>query len=433
MTVKSIENEKKTAKLVVEVEAAKFEAALNNAYLKNRKSIQLPGFRKGKAPRKMIEAMFGKEVFYEDAINDIFPEVYAEACKDLKVVGMPSVNDVSTDDAGNLTITFTTDLYPEVTLGEYKGLEVEKADAVVTDEEVEAELDHMAQNIASVETVDRAAELGDTAVIDYEGLRDGVAFDGGSAKGYELKLGSNTFIPGFEEKIVGMKAGEKRALDLTFPKEYHEASLAGKDVVFNVTLHEVKVTNVPAKDDEFAKEVSPDCDTLDELRASVREKLLKQKQDGIDRAFENAALEAAVKNMTVEIPNSMLEEQVDREMERFDYDLRAQGASLTQYAKMVGGSVETFRGYMRPAAESHLRANLLLNAVVAAENITVSDEEKEAEYNELASAYQMDVSRVKELLKEEDLTEDLATRKAAKLIAESAVAVAPKAEEKTEE
>ena len=438
MNVKSIEKEKNRATVTVEVEAEQFEQALNKAYLKNRKSIQLPGFRKGKAPRKIIEGMFGKEVFYEDAINEIFPDLYRESCKDLKVVGMPSVTDFHLEENGNLTLVFATDLYPEVKLGQYQGLEVEKAEAEVTSDEVEAEIDRMAQNAASVETVERPAQMGDTAVIDFEGFLDGAAFDGGKGENYDLTLGSGSFIPGFEEQVVGLSAGESKDLNVTFPEDYHEKSLAGKDVVFHVTVREVKVTNVPEKDDEFVKDVS-EFDTMDELRTSVQEKLLKQKQDGINSAFENAAIEQAVKNMEVEIPASMQEEQLDREMERFDYDLRAQGASLEQYAKMMGGSVETFRGYMRPAAESHLRASLLLTAVAEAEGITVSEEETEEEYKKLAESYQMDLARVKELLSVEDLQEDLKTRKAGKLISDSAVAVAPKAkaeetsEEKTEE
>ncbi len=269
MNVKSIEKEKNRATVTVEVEAEQFEQALNKAYLKNRKSIQLPGFRKGKAPRKIIEGMFGKEVFYEDAINEIFPDLYRESCKDLKVVGMPSVTDFHLEENGNLTLVFATDLYPEVKLGQYQGLEVEKAEAEVTSDEVEAEIDRMAQNAASVETVERPAQMGDTAVIDFEGFLDGAAFDGGKGENYDLTLGSGSFIPGFEEQVVGLSAGESKDLNVTFPEDYHEKSLAGKDVVFHVTVREVKVTNVPEKDDEFVKDVS-EFDTMDELRASCR-------------------------------------------------------------------------------------------------------------------------------------------------------------------
>lgn len=432
MNVKSVEKEKNSAKIVVEIEAGVFEQALNKAYQKNRKSIQLPGFRKGKAPRKMIEAMFGKDVFYEDAVQEIFPDVYKEAVLDqgIKAVGVPSVADMDVSEEGVLTLTVTTDTYPEVTLGQYKGLEVEKATAEVTEEEIDAEIDRMAQNVARIETVEREAAMGDTAVIDFEGFRDGVPFEGGKAENYELELGSGAFIPGFEEQVVGMKAGDEKEINVTFPEDYHEASLAGAPVVFKVKVHEVKHTTVPEKDDEFVKDVS-EFDTMEELRADLKEKALKEKQAGIDRAFENAAIELAAANMEAEIPASMVEEQLDRDMERFDYDLRAQGASLEQYAKMIGGSVDTFRGYMRPQAEKQTKINVLLDAVVDAEKLEVSDEELENEYAELAKSYQMDVEKVKELLNVKDLKDDLLVRKAGKLIADAAVAVAPKAKEET--
>lgn len=432
MNVKSVEKEKNSAKIVVEIEAGVFEQALNKAYQKNRKSIQLPGFRKGKAPRKMIEAMFGKDVFYEDAVQEIFPDVYKEAVLDqgVKAVGVPSVADMDVSEEGVLTLTVTTDTYPEVTLGQYKGLEVEKATAEVTEEEIDAEIDRMAQNVARIETVEREAAVGDTAVIDFEGFRDGVPFEGGKAENYELELGSGAFIPGFEEQVVGMKAGDEKEINVTFPEDYHEASLAGAPVVFKVKVHEVKHTTVPEKDDEFVKDVS-EFDTMEELRADLKEKALKEKQAGIDRAFENAAIELAAANMEAEIPTSMVEEQLDRDMERFDYDLRAQGASLEQYAKMIGGSVDTFRGYMRPQAEKQTKINVLLDAVVDAEKLEVSDEELENEYADLAKSYQMDVEKVKELLNVKDLKDDLLVRKAGKLIADAAVAVAPKAKEET--
>lgn len=434
MNVKSVEKEKNSAKIVVEIENGAFEQAINKAYQKNRKSIQLPGFRKGKAPRKMIEAMFGKDVFYEDAINDMFPDIYQQAVLDqgVKAVGTPSVADMNVSEDGALTLTIATDTYPEVTLGQYKGLEVEKAAAEVTEEEIDAKVEQMAQNVARVETVEREAALGDTAVIDFEGFQNGVAFDGGKAEKHELELGSGAFIPGFEEQVVGMKAGDEKEINVTFPEDYHESSLAGAPVVFKVKVHEVKHTTVPEKDDEFVKDVS-EFDTMAELRADLKAKELKEKQERIDRAFENAAVEMAARNMEADIPASMVEEQLDKDMERFDYDLRAQGASLDNYVKIMGGSMETFRGYMRPQAEAQLRSNILLNAVVDAEKIEVSDEELEEEYTRLATAYQMDVDKVKEILKAEDLKDELAIRKASRLIADTAVAVAPKAEEETAE
>lgn len=434
MNVKSIEKEKNNAKIVVEVEKELFETGLNKAYLKMRGKIMLPGFRKGHAPRKMIESMYGKEVFYEDAINEIFPTVYEEAVlgQELKAVGMPSVADMNVSDEGILTLTISTDLYPGITLGAYKGLEIEKAEATISEEEIDAEVDRMAQNVAHVEVVAREAKEGDTAVIDFEGFKDGVAFKGGKGENHELKLGSGQFIPGFEEQVVGMKAGDSKDISLSFPEDYGEKSLAGQPVVFKVKCHEVKQTVVPEKDDEFVKDVS-EFDTMAELRADIQKKALEEKTAGIQRAFENAAIEKATANMEVDIPESMIEEATDKEMQQFAYELRMQGASIEQYAKMLGADVNTFRGYIRPRALTQLKSQLLLNAVVDAEKIEVSDEEVEEEYKTLAEAYKMDLEKVKGMVTADDLKGDIAVRKAGKLIADSAVAVAPKAEDAKEE
>ena len=429
MNVKSVEKEKNSAKIVVEVDKELFETGLNKAYLKLRSRIMLPGFRKGHAPRKMIESMYGKEVFYEDAINEIFPDVYKEAVlgQDIKAVGMPSVADMDVSEDGILTLTIATDLYPEVTLGQYKGLEIEKAEATVTDEEIDAEIDRMAQNVARIETVDREAKDGDIAVIDFEGFKDGVAFKGGKGENHELKLGSGQFIPGFEDQVIGMKAGEEKEINVTFPEDYSEKSLAGQPVIFKVKCNEVKQTIVPEKDDEFVKDVS-EFDTMDDLRADLKKKALDEKNAGIQRAFENAAIEKAAANMTADIPESMIEEAVDKEMQQFEYDLRRQGASVEQYAKMLGADVKTFRSYIRPGALNQLKSQILLNAVVDAEKIEVSDEEIEDEFKTLADSYKMDLEKVKEMITSDDLKGDISIRKAAKLIAESAVAIAPKEE-----
>lgn len=434
MNVKSVEKEKSSAKIVVEVDKDLFETGLNKAYLKLRNKIMLPGFRKGHAPRKMIESVYGKEVFYEDAINEIFPDVYKEAVvgQDIKAVGMPSVSDMDVSDEGVLTLTIVTDLYPEVTLGQYKGLEIEKAEATVTEEEIDAEIDRMAQNVARIETVDGEAKDGDIAVIDFEGFKDGVAFEGGKGENHELKLGSGQFIPGFEDQVIGMKAGEEKDINVTFPEDYNEKSLAGQPVVFKVKCNEVKQTIVPEKDDEFVKDVS-EFDTMSDLRADLKKKALEEKTAGIQRAFENAAIEKAAANMIAEIPESMIEEAVDREMQQFEYDLRRQGASLEQYAKMLGADVNTFRGYVRPGATTQLKTQILLNAVVDAEKIEVSDEEIEEEYKSVADSYKMELDKVKEMISADDLKGDISVRKAAKVIAESAVAIAPKEEEKKED
>ena len=427
MNVKSVEKETTRATVVVEISKEELEPSLNKAYLKYRKNISIPGFRKGKAPRAIVEAAYGKHVFYEDAIEELFPEIYQQhvLTQDMKPVGKPSITDMQIGEDNGVTLTISTDLYPEVTLGQYKGLEVEKAEATVTTDEVEAELDRMAQNVARITTVDRAAKEGDTAVIDFEGFKDGVAFEGGKGTDYELRLGSHSFIPGFEEQVVGMAAGEEKDINVTFPENYHEKSLAGAPVVFKVKVHEVKETVLPEKDDEFVKDVS-EFDTMDELRADIEKRVLEEKQNGIDRAFENAAIEKAVANTTVEIPDSMVDEELENELERMDYELRAQGASLQAYAQMMGGNMDAIKTSLRPNALNTVKTNVTLNAIVDAENLEVTDEECEEEYKKLAESYQMDVEKVKELV---NIKGDLQLRKAAKLVADSAVAVAPKAEE----
>ena len=433
MNVKSVEKETSKATVTVELTKAELEPAVNKAYLKYRKDIAIPGFRKGKAPRVVIEAAYGKHVFFEDAIEEMFPQIYQEAVmtQDMKPVGRPSVSDMNIADDDSVTLTIVTDLYPAVSLGQYKGIEVEKVNAEVKESEVDAEIDRMAQNVARISTVERPAKDGDTVVIDFEGFLNGVAFKGGKGENHELVLGSGSFIPGFEEQVVGMSAGEEKDINVTFSENYHASELAGKEVTFKVKVHEVKETVLPEKDDEFVKDVS-EFDTMAELRADIEKRILDEKQAGIDRAFENAAVEKAAENMTAEIPDSMVDEEVDRQLERMDYELRAQGASLEAYSKMLGGNMDSIRKSLRPGALNAVRTNVMLDAVVDAEKIEVSEEECEEEYKKLADSYKMELDKVKELLPVESLKGDLQVRKAAKLIAESAVAVAPKAEEKAE-
>lgn len=434
MNVKSIEKEASQAKVTVEVSKAELEPALNKAYLKYRKDIMIPGFRKGKAPRMVIEAAYGKHVFFEDAVEELFPEIYKNCVltQDIKPVGRPAVTKMEIGEDDSVTLEITTDLYPVVTLGQYKGLEVEKIAASVTTKEVDDELDRMAQNVARITTVDRPAKLGDTAVIDFEGFKDGVPFEGGKAEGHELRLGSGSFIPGFEEQVVDMTAGEEKDVNVTFPENYHAKELAGKPVVFKVKLNEVKQTVVPEMNDDFAKDVS-EFDTLDELRADIEKRVLEQKQTGIDRAFENAAIEKAAENMTAEIPDSMVEEELERQMERMDYELRAQGASLEAYAQMMGGDMNVIKNSLRPGALKAVRTNVMLDAVVDAEKIEVTDEECEEEYKQVAESYKMEIEKVKELVTLDSMKGDLQVRKAAKLIADSTVAVEPKVKEETQE
>lgn len=316
MIVKSVEKENGKATLAVEIEKDQFEPALNRAYLKNRGRIQVPGFRKGKAPRKVIEGMYGASVFYEDAIDELFPDVYEKAVTDneLKPVGRPSLTEMERTGDGGVSLTIEIELYPEVKLGQYLELEVPKAEAKVKDEEVEAELARLAERNARIVTVDRPADVGDSLLFDFEGFVDGKSFEGGKAENYTLKLGSGQFIPGFEEALAGVSAGEERDVNVTFPENY-DPKLAGKDAVFHCKVHEVKETVQPELDDEFAKDVS-EFDTLAEFRDSIRERLLKDHEEELGHAFENAAINIAAANMTCDIPNAMIEEQLDRQIGR---------------------------------------------------------------------------------------------------------------------
>ena len=432
MNVKSIEKNGNQATIVVEIDKELMETGVNKAYMKARKSIMIPGFRKGKAPRKMIEKMYGAHVFYDDGLEEIFPEIYQFAVveQNVKAIGRPSLTDVNIDENSIVTITLTTETYPEVTLGEYKGLEVEKTEATVSDEQVAAELDRMAQNVASTETVERAAEMGDTANIDFEGFDNGVPFEGGKGDNFDLKLGSGSFVPGFEEQVVGMSAGEEKDIDITFPEDYH-AELAGKAVVFHVKLNKVTTTNVPELDDDFAKDVS-EFDTLEELKADIRAKALENAQKQIDSAFEQAAVEKAAENTTVEMPKALVEAELDNQMERFAYQLQMSGYSIEQYAKMMGGDLNTMRNAFRPAAEKQAKITVTLEKIAETEGVEVNDEELNAEFEAMAKQYSLDVEKVREMVPAEEVKANLKTRKAVKVIVDSAVAVAPKAEETQE-
>ena len=434
MQVKNVEKKGNQATIVVEIDKELMETGINKAYTKARKSIMIPGFRKGKAPRKMIEAMYGAHVFYEDGLEEIFPEVYDFAVakqEGFKAIGRPSLTDMQISDDNIVTLTITTDVYPEVTLGQYKGLEVEKTEPTVTDEQIQAELDNMAKNVASTENVDRPAEMGDTANIDFEGFDNGVPFDGGKGENFDLKLGSGSFVPGFEEQIVGMSAGEEKDIDITFPQDYHK-ELAGKAVVFHVKVNKITVTIVPAQDDEFAKDVS-EFDTLEALKADIRAKALEKAQKQADSAFENAAVEKAAENTTVDMPNALVEKELDIQMERFGYQLQMSGYSMEQYAKMMGGDVNTMRNAFRPTAEKQAKISVTLEKIAEVENLTVTAEDIEEEFQSMAKQYEMEEDKIKEMVPMDELTESLKTRKAVKLIVDSAVAVAPKTEEKTEE
>ena len=430
MNVKNIEKNGNQATVVVEIDKDLMEKGVNAAYLKARKQIQIPGFRKGKAPRKMIEAMYGAHVFYEDGLEEIFPEVYdfAIGAQDFKAIGRPTLADMNIADDGIVTLTLTTDIYPEVALGQYKGLEVEKMAVSVSDAQVAAELDRMAQNVASTETVERAAEMGDTANIDFEGFDNGVAFEGGKGENFDLKLGSGQFVPGFEEQVVGMTAGEEKDINITFPEDY-AAELAGKPVVFHVKLNKVTVSSVPALDDEFAKDVS-EFDTLEELKADIRTKAEEKASKDADNAFEQACIEKAAENTSVDMPKALIESELDSQLERFAYQLQMSGYSMEQYAQMMGGDMNTLRNAFRPQAEKQAKINVTLEKIAEVEAITVTEEDIAAEIESMAKQYEMDAAKVKELVPAEELTNGLKTRKAVKVIVDSAVATEPAPMEK---
>ena len=428
MNVKNIEKKGNETFITVEIDKELMEQGVNAAYMKQRKNIQLPGFRKGKAPRKMIESMYGAHVFYEDGLEEIFPKVYEEAVvnQGIKAIGRPNLTDLQISEDDIVTITISTEVYPEVTLGQYKGVEAPKADTAISDEQVQAELDQMAQNVASTETVERAAEMGDTANIDFEGFDNGVPFNGGKGNGFDLKLGSGQFVPGFEEQVVGMTAGEEKDIDITFPENY-TAELAGKAVVFHVKLNKVTTTILPAQDDEFAKDVS-EFDTLDELKADIRAKAEENAKKQAESAFEQACVEKAAELTTVEMPKALIEAELDSQMERFAYQLQMSGYSVEQYAKMMGGDMATMRNAFRPAAEKQAKINLTLAKIAEVEGITVTAEDVEAEIENLAKQYELEVAKIKEMIPTAEIEENLKTRKAVKVIVDNAVAVAPKAE-----
>jgi len=430
MNIKSNERNGNQVTLVVEIDKELMESGVQKAYMKARKNIMIPGFRKGKAPRKMIESMYGAHVFYEDGLEEIFPEVYEYAVikQDVKAVGRPNLTDMNISDDGIVTITLTTDVYPEVTLGEYKGLKMEKVEPTVTDEQVQAELDRMAQNVASVETVERAAEMGDTANIDFEGFDNGVPFNGGKGDNFDLKLGSGSFVPGFEEQVVGMSAGDEKDIDITFPEDY-TPELAGKAVVFHVKLNKVTVTNVPAQDDDFAKDVS-EFDTLDALKADIRAKALEKAEKQYNDVFEQACVDKAAENTTVDMPASLIEMELDNQMERFGYQLQMSGYSVDQYAKMMGGDLSAMRNAFRPAAEKQAKINVTLAKIVEVEGITVSEDDINAEYEAMAKQYEMELDKLKGMVPADELKSSLETRKAVKVIVDSAVPTKPKAEKK---
>ena len=431
MTVKSCEKlEKSRVALTIEASAEEFEAAVNKAYLKMRGKINVPGFRVGKAPRKIIEKMYGEEVFYEEAVNIILPDAYEDAVKEQKldVVGYPEVELESCTKDG-VVFKCTVAVYPEVKLGQYKGLEAPKAEVKVAAADVNARLKEMADRNSRLVSVERAVKKGDTADIDFEGFDNGVAFDGGKGENFDLEIGSGGFVPGFEEQLIGMKAGEEKDIDVTFPENY-APELAGKPVVFHVKVNEVKVKEVPAVDDEFAKDVS-EFDTLKELKADIKKKMTAERTEAAQRAFEDVLMAKVAEGVEAEIPHEMVELQAERMMEQFKQQLAAQGIPFDQYLKMTGTTEADFRKQADGPAAEQVKMDLAVEAIIKAEGLEATDEDVENELKNVAEKYGMDLETVKKYLRPEDVKEQVIREKAVKVVADSAVAVAP-AEEKAE-
>ena len=420
MKVTSVEKkEKSTVELTIQVEAEAFEAAIQKAYLKNRARLSVPGFRKGKAPRKIIEGMYGSGVFYEDAINDLYPAAYEEAVKEqgLDDVGYPKMEIVEVGKEG-FTFKALVSVRPEAKLGEYKGLTAPKEEVKVTEKDIDEEIKPYIDRATRLVSVQRKAKKGDTAVIDFEGFDNGTPFEGGKGENYDLKLGAGMFVPGFEEQVVGMKAGEEKDIDITFPEDYH-ADLAGKAVIFHVKVNEVKESQAPEVDDEFAKDVS-EFETLADFRKDLGEKLQARKEAQAQNDFENAVIEQLVENMECEIPDGMVEVQTDRLMDDYAMRLQSQGIPMDQYMSMMGMTPEMMRASARPAALKQVQTEVALTAVVKAEGIQVTDEDYEAEVARLAEQYGLPAEQVKTAVPAEDLKRDLALKKASELVLASA-------------
>jgi len=430
MNLKNVEKkEKNTAVLTIEVGAEEFDAAVEKVYRKNKGMISLPGFRKGKAPRKLVEQMYGADVFYEDAVNDLYPVALTEAVKEsgLDMVGYPSV-EMQTLGKEGFTFNATIAIRPVPVLGEYKGVEAPKAEVTITPEDVDGEMKPLITRATRQVAVERPAQSGDTVVIDFEGFRDGVAFEGGKGEQYPLELGSGSFIPGFEDQLIGASAGEEKDVNVTFPEDYGAADLAGAAVVFKVKVHEVKESQAPALDDEFAKDVS-EFETLEELRADLEKKLRERREETAQKDFENAVLSKLIETTEMDVPEAMVEYEADRIIE--DYENRMQGAGFTfdQYLQMMGTNRAEFRENAKIAALRQIQGDLIFGAIADAENIQPTAEEIDAEYTRLSEQYDMEVDTIKSAVPEEEIVHQLRTTMASKLVYEAAVATAPAAEE----
>ena len=418
--------EKNMAKLTIEVSAEELEKALQGAYLKQRNKISVPGFRKGKVPRQMIEKMYGPEIFYDDAANALIPEAYSKAYDecDLDIVSQPSIDVVQLEKGKAFIFTAEVAVKPEVTLGEYKGLKVDKVSNRVTQKEVDAKLEEeQKKNARTISVEDRPVADGDDVVLDFEGFVNGVAFEGGKGENYSLTIGSGAFIPGFEEQLIGVELEKEVEVNVTFPEEYHAADLAGKPAVFKCTVHEIKVKELPEIDDEFAAEVS-EFDTLDEYKADIKAKIKEQKIAEGNRQKEDQAVEKAVANATMEIPEAMIDTQVRQMAQEFAQRLQSQGLSMEQYFQFTGLTAEKMEEDLKPQAVKRIQTRLVLEAIAKAENIVVSDEKLDEEINKMAESYGMEADKLKEYMGEAEkkqMKEDMAVQEAVTFLVDNAV------------
>ena len=418
--------EKNMAKLTIEVSASELEKALQSAYMKQKNKISLPGFRKGKVPRQMIEKMYGAEIFYDDAANALIPKAYADAYDEceLDIVSRPEIDIVQIEKGKDFIFTATVATKPEVTLGEYKGLEVDKVSTRVTQKEVDAKIQEEAEKNARTITVeDRAVQDGDEVVLDFEGFVDGVAFEGGKGENYPLTIGSGSFIPGFEEQLVGAEAEKEVEVKVTFPEDYHAEDLKGKEAVFKCTVHEIKAKELPEIDDEFAAEVS-EFDTLEEYKADVKAKIKEQKAAEGKAKQEDQVVEQAVKNATYELPEAMVETQAEQMANDFAQRMQSQGLTMEQYFQFTGTTAEQMMEDLKPQAVKRIETRLVLEAIAKAENIEISDEKLDEEIGKMAEAYKMEADKLKEFMGENEkkqMKEDMAVQEAITFLVDNAV------------
>lgn len=422
MTVKNVEKlEKSRVAVTVEVGAEEFEAAVAKAYAKARNKLSIPGFRPGKAPRKMIEKLYGAGVFYSDAVDIALPEAYTQAISQsaLDVVGYPEIEIVDDKiDENGFTFKATVAVYPEVKLGEYKGLTAEKEEVKVSADDVKERLNEMAERNARLVSVDRKAKKGDIAVIDFEGFDNGEAFEGGKGENYELELGSGSFVPGFEDQVIGMKAGDEKDLDITFPEDYHK-DLAGKKVVFHVKAKEIKSKELPKLDDDFAKDVS-EYDTLKELKDSIKREITEQREQAAKYALENTLMEKVAEGIECDVPDALVDEQCARFLEEFKQRLQSQGIPYDQYCKMTNMNEQKFMEDGKEPAMRQVRMDLAVNAIIKEENLDATDEEVEKQYTDLAEKYSMDVNELKKYLDPMSVRAQLIRDKAISVVVDSA-------------